>query len=100
MALIAAHWNSVRTGFASSPRRILAAAFAGMALLPLVTAWLGLTFYEAWLSAAKWMRFPFLLVALLPYHLAEEMLLCSARPGKKWRRLAPALSLRPVIWGG
>src|SRR6266700_3581277 len=28
--LVAAHWNSVRAGFASSPRRILAAAFAGM----------------------------------------------------------------------
>jgi len=97
--LVAAHWNSVRAGFASSPRRILTAAFAGMVLLLLVTAWLDLTFYEAWLSAAKWMRFPFLLVALLPYHLAEETLLGSARPGKKWRRLALALSLRLISWG-
>jgi len=89
----------VRASFASSPRRILTAAFAGMALLLLVTAWLDLTFYEAWLSAAKWMRFPFLLLVLLPYHLAEETLLGSARPGKKWRRLALALSLRLISWG-
>jgi hypothetical protein len=97
--LVAAHWNSVRASFASSPRRILTAAFAGMALLLLVTAWFDLTFYEAWLSSAKWMRFPFLLVVLLPYHLAEETLLGSARPGKKWRRLALALSLRLISWG-
>lgn len=98
-ALIAAHWSTVRLAFASSPRQVLAAAFAGVVLLLLVTAWLDLTFYEAWLTASKWARFPFLLAVLLPYHFAEETLLGPVRTGKKWRRLALALSLRLITWG-
>src|SRR5260370_9711658 len=42
MALIAAHWNSVRTVFASSPRRIQAAPLAGLSPLPFGTPWLAL----------------------------------------------------------
>jgi len=45
---------------------LLAAGFAGIVLLLIITAWFDLTFYEAWLTAAKWARFPFLLSALLP----------------------------------
>jgi alpha-beta hydrolase superfamily lysophospholipase len=98
-ALMATHWSTVRLAFASSPRQVVAAAFAGLVLLLLVTAWLDLTFYEAWLTASKWARFPFLLVVLLPYHFAEETLLGPERPGEKWRRLGLALSLRLVAWG-
>jgi alpha-beta hydrolase superfamily lysophospholipase len=98
-ALIAAHWSAVRSAFASSPRQLLASAFAGLVLLLLITAWFDLTFYEAWLTAAKWARFPLLLVVLLPYHVAEETLLGPVVAGKKWRRLALALSLRLITWG-
>ena len=98
-ALAAAHWNDVRLAFASPPRQVLAAAFAGLLLLLLVTAWFDLTFYEAWLTAAKWARFPFLLAVLLPYHIVEETLLGPVERGKKWRRLALALLLRLISWG-
>jgi hypothetical protein len=98
-ALIAAHWSAVRSAFASSPRQLVASAFAGLVLLLLITAWFDLTFYEAWLTAAKWARFPLLLVVLLPYHVAEETLLGPVVAGKKWRRLALALSLRLITWG-
>jgi hypothetical protein len=97
-ALMATHWSTVRTAFAGSPRQVLAAAFAGIVLLLLATAWFDLTFYEAWLTASKWARFPFFLAVLLPYHFAEEMLLGPMRPGKKWRRLGLALSLRLITW--
>jgi pimeloyl-ACP methyl ester carboxylesterase len=99
LVLTAVHWSAVRVAFAGSPRQVLAAAFAGLVLLLLVTAWLDLTFYEAWLTAAKWARFPFLLAVLLPYHFAEETLLGPMRPGEKWRRLGFALSLRLITWG-
>jgi pimeloyl-ACP methyl ester carboxylesterase len=98
-ALIATHWNAVRAGFASPLRPVLAAAFAGFVLVLLTTAWFDLTFYEAWLTAAKWARFPLLLAVLFPYLMAEETLLGSVKPGKKWRRLALALSLRLITWG-
>ena len=98
-ALIAVHWEAVRSAFASSPRQLLASAFAGVVLILLFTAWFDLTFYEGWLTAAKWAHFPLLLVVLLPYHVAEETLLGPVVAGKKWRRLALALSLRLLTWG-
>jgi len=88
----------VRTAIANSSRLLLAAGFAGIVLLFLSTAWFDLTFYEAWLNAAKWARFPFLLAALVPYHIAEETLLGPVAQGKRGRRLALALTLRLVTW--
>jgi hypothetical protein len=99
IALVAAHWSAVRSALAGSPRAVLAAAFAGLLLLILTTAWFDLTFSEAWLTASKWARFPVLLIALLPYHIAEETLLGPVKPGKGGRRLALALSLRLILWG-
>ncbi len=97
--LIAAHWSAVRAALRSAGRRWVAGALAGILLLLLVTAWFDLTFYEAWFTTAKWLRFPFLLLALFPYHFAEEALLAPARPGKKWSRLGLALLLRLIGWG-
>jgi len=94
-----AHWSCLRPALAISPRHLLAAGFAGVVLLLLSTAWFDLTFYEAWLTGARWVRFPFLLIVLLPYHIAEETLLGPAEGGKKWRRLALALALRLITWG-
>ncbi len=97
--LVVLHWSSLRSALSSFPRHLLAAGFAGVVLLLLATAWFDLTFYEAWLTGAKWMRFPFLLVVLLPYHMAEETLLGPVERGKKWRRLTLALTLRLIAWG-
>ena len=96
--LVVVRWSCVRSALTSF-HGLLAAGFAGVVLLLLATAWLDLTFYEAWLTAAKWARFPFLLIVLLPYHIAEEMLLGSLERGKKWHRLALALTLRLIAWG-
>jgi pimeloyl-ACP methyl ester carboxylesterase len=98
VALLAVHWRSAFPALSGAPRPLAAAAFAGMALLLLTTAWFDLTFYESWLTPAKWARFPLLVIVLLPYHLAEETLLGPVRTGKKWRRLALALSLRLIAW--
>jgi len=97
-ALILLHWSSVRVALANSSHHLLVAGSAGIVLLLLSTAWFDLTFYEAWMTTAKWARFPFLLAACLPYHVAEETLLGPVRLGKRWRRLALALTLRLVSW--
>src|SRR6267143_1850852 len=97
--LIVMHWNGVRSALSSFRRHMLAAAFAGIVLFLLVTAWFDLTFYAAWLTGAKWMRFPFLLIAFFPYLLAEETVLGPAQHGKRLRRLVLALTLRLITWG-
>src|SRR6266849_201556 len=97
--LVVIHWSCLRSALTSFPRHLLAAGFAGIVLLLLSTAWFDLTFYEAWLTAAKWTRFPFLLAVLLPYHLTEETLLGPVQAGKSWRRLALAVTLRLITWG-
>jgi len=93
------HWSSVRYALSSFPRHLLAAGFGGIVLLLLSAAWFDLTFYEAWLTGAKWARFPFLVLVLFPYLMAEETLLGPVEGGKKGRRLALALSLRLISWG-
>jgi pimeloyl-ACP methyl ester carboxylesterase len=109
--LLIFHWNSLRdvlgprTSSGQLTRSLtftlLASAFTALLLLFLLTAWIDLTFSEAWLTAPRWARFAPLLVALLPYHAAEELLLGPATPGapnKGWRRLVTALLLRAVAW--
>jgi pimeloyl-ACP methyl ester carboxylesterase len=78
---------------------LLAAGCAALILHLLVMGWFELTITETWITAARWLRFPVFLAAVLPYHLAEELLLGSsiARPAG-WR-LAWALLFRLVAWG-
>ena len=111
VVLLILHWNSLknvlgpRTSRGQLPRSLtftlLAAAFTAFLLHFLITAWIDLTFSEAWLTAARWARFAPLLIALLPYHAAEELLLGPATPSTQsagWRRLVTALLLRFVAW--
>jgi pimeloyl-ACP methyl ester carboxylesterase len=109
VVLLALHWNLLRGLFAAGPNggqparplyiTIAIAAFAAFLLLFLITAWIDLTFSEAWLTAARWVRFTPLLIAVVPYFLAEEMLLGPAIAEKGARRIFAALSFRLVAWG-
>jgi pimeloyl-ACP methyl ester carboxylesterase len=109
LVLLVLHWNSLRNLFGGrsidgKPSRplfftLLAAAFAAFLLHFLITAWIDLTFSEAWLTAARWARFAPLFLVVLPYHAAEELLLGPATPDKGWRRLLMALALRLTAWG-
>ena len=108
-ALLVLHWNSLRTLFATGatnaqPARslhftILLALFAALLLHFLTTAWLDLTFSEAWLTAPRWVRFLPFCIAVLPYHAAEELLLGPSSPNNTARRVLTALLLRLLAWG-
>jgi pimeloyl-ACP methyl ester carboxylesterase len=81
-----------------TPSKLIAAAVAALVFHLLATAWSDLTFSEAWLTLHRWFRFPVLLVAVLPYHFAEEALLGPlATRSPRWR-LAVALLLRFAAW--
>jgi hypothetical protein len=99
ITLLLLRWNSLREHLLPWKSGLLAALAAGVILLVLFTAWLELSVYEAWLTAAKWLRFPFLFFAFLPYHFAEEISIGPSASKRAWRRFAAGLSLRAVAWG-
>ena len=85
----------LRTFFAASTAGSAAAAIV---LLLLFAAWFELTFYEAWPTPARWLRFPVLFLALLPWHLAEEVSLGDLSTNPGLRRLFSALTFRTILW--
>jgi len=83
----------------------LSGAFCGL-LLGLVTissfgAWLNWQLTGAWLGPARWARFPFLVLSLLPICYAEERTLGDPSPlGRigRMKRLTLYFGLRSFIW--
>jgi pimeloyl-ACP methyl ester carboxylesterase len=76
-----------------------AASFAAAILLILLfAAWFEITFYEAWLTPARWLRFPLLALFFLPWHLAEEILLGSPGSASRWRRMLHFFLFRTFLW--
>jgi len=77
---------------------ILLAALAGAILVMLLGAWFDLSFTETWPRMGRLARFVPLLIAVLPYHLAEEFLLGGPDAEKEFFRLTTALGLRVLVW--
>ncbi len=96
--LLALHYRQLTSAVRVSAAWLLAAGFAALALHLLIVGWLDLTISEAWLTATRWIRFPALIAAALPYHAAEELLLGppAARPAKA--RFCLALAFRLTAW--
>jgi pimeloyl-ACP methyl ester carboxylesterase len=99
IALLALHRKKIAPALRVKPATVVKVAAAALILHLLIMTWFELTITETWLTPARWLRFPALLAAVLPYHLAEEVLLgpLSARPPA--RRLTWALLLRLIAWG-
>lgn len=77
---------------------VLLAAVAAMLLGILVGAWFDLSLMEVWPTTGRLVRFLPFLAAVLPSHLAEELLLGPKRKARTAVRLVRALALRLVIW--
>ena len=99
IALVLSHLRLLREQLSSWNKGLLGALSGAMILFLLFTAWLELSLYEAWLTPAKWVRFPFLFLAFLPYHIAEEICLGPSALRGAGRRFMTGLSLRAVAWG-
>jgi pimeloyl-ACP methyl ester carboxylesterase len=76
-------------------------ALMGLLAIAAVGAWLNLQITESWPIPARWERFPFLLLALLPICYAEEHALgdptapsALARPG----RFTLFVAVRAIVW--
>jgi len=75
----------------------LSAAASAIVVALLFAAWFELTFYEAWLNSARWLRFPVLFLLLLPAHLAEEIFLGESRTSRNLARVLKAIGLRAAV---
>ncbi len=77
---------------------LLPAIICAMIILLLYSGWFDLTFSAAWLTSARWLRFPIFFLAVFPYHFAEEIITGPLALREGVKRLALALSLRFVCW--
>jgi len=75
-----------------------AGAAAAILLIFLYGAWFELTFYEAWLTPSRWLRFPLLVLVLVPWHLAEELFLGDPVARPRFRRVIHFLAFRTILW--
>lgn len=99
LTLLLWHHREARVVFFKSRLKPLTgAAFAAMVVNLLVYAWFDLTLTEAWLTPARWLRFPLVVAATLPYHAAEELLLGSGVSETGRRRVWLAPLFRLIAW--
>jgi pimeloyl-ACP methyl ester carboxylesterase len=98
VAMLLVHRQAIPT-FQSFFTSACAASFAASILLILLFgAWFEFTFYEAWLTPARWLRLPILMLVLLPWHLAEDLFLGSPSEAPRLRRIFQALAFRAILW--
>ncbi|HEV8383617.1 MAG TPA: hypothetical protein VGQ11_02010, partial [Candidatus Acidoferrales bacterium] len=64
-------------------------------------AWMNLGLTDAWLNAPRWLRFPVILLACLPYALAEEWALPAPFAGDRLAKILRFLqfgAMRLLVW--
>ncbi|MBZ5700511.1 MAG: hypothetical protein LAN84_01545 [Acidobacteriia bacterium] len=101
MALLLARLPQLPSFLRLPPRIAARASALGLALSLLFFAWFHCTVTTAWLDPARLWRWPLLVLALLPFCAAEELLLGPAapeNPASRLRRLLLALAARFVAW--
>jgi pimeloyl-ACP methyl ester carboxylesterase len=98
VAISLIHRKSLRASWPAEVKAVLFAAFAAFALHLLVTAWFEATLAEAWLSWARWARFPVLFVAAFAYLFGEELLLGPVAARGMVARIRLALAVRAIAF--
>jgi pimeloyl-ACP methyl ester carboxylesterase len=98
VAILALHRKSLPRLNLFFAKITASSAAAALLIILLFGAWFELTFYEAWLTPTRWLRFPILFLAFLPWHLAEELLLGSPAASSRLRRFVCFLASRGILW--
>jgi pimeloyl-ACP methyl ester carboxylesterase len=97
LGLLLLHCITARPLWSRDARTLLAAVFAGLVLHLLIMGWFEVTLTETWLSGARWARFPFLFLGVLPYLAAEELLLGPSFVRGRLAHFFLALASRVVV---
>jgi pimeloyl-ACP methyl ester carboxylesterase len=98
LVVLAISYKSLPALKSFPPSSIASTCASALVLVLLFAGWFELTFYEGWLTPARWFRLPLLLLLLLPWHFAEEILLGQPTSSPDLRRLAKAFVLRAVVY--
>lgn len=98
VALLLLHRKWVSSLWPAHAKPLLFATLAAFVLHLLITGWLDITLTEAWISWARWERFPVLLVAAFACLLAEERLLGPITARGAVVRVWLALTLRVIAF--
>jgi len=98
VAILLIHRKSLRASWPAEIKAVLFASFAAFALHLLATAWFDATLAEAWLSWARWARFPALFVAAFAYLFGEELLLGPVASRGRQARVWLALAVRAIAF--
>ena len=96
--ILAVSYHSLPRLQSPLPTSLASACASALVLVLVFAGWFELTFYEAWLTPSRWLRFPLLLLLLLPWHFAEEILLGAPTSSFSLRRLSKAFALRSGVY--
>jgi hypothetical protein len=84
------HWRAIAVG-----------GVMGIATMLAFGAWMNWGLTDAWLNARRWLRFPVVLLACLPYALAEEWALPAPFAGDRLAKILRFLqfgAMRLLLW--
>lgn len=98
LALILLQRNAARTELRFRLQAAAMACALGMAAMLVFGAWLNWQLDDAWMNGPRWLRFPFLLIYLLPYFVAEELALGPPEASRSGGRSGLFLALRLELW--
>ncbi len=97
-ALLAMLWQERKTALRFGFHATAAACVFGLAAILAIGAWLNWQLTDGWMNLARWERFVPLVLACLPYLVAEELALGPPAAGRGGRRFALFLALRVILW--
>jgi hypothetical protein len=98
VALLAMLWKQAKGELRFGFRATAAACLFGLAGVLALGAWLNWQLTDGWMNLARWGRFGPLVLACLPYFVAEEMALGPPVPVYRWRRFGLFLAMRIILW--
>lgn len=97
-ALLALLWRERKATLRFGFQATAAGCLFGLAAVLALGAWLNWQLTDGWMNLARWARFGPLVLACLPYFVAEEMALGPPAPEHPWRRFGLFLAMRIILW--
>lgn len=97
-ALLAILWRQRQASLHFTFRAAAAGCLFGLASILAIGGWLNWQLTDGWMNLARWELFVPIVLASLPYFMAEELVLGPPAAERRSSRFALFLSLRVILW--